>query len=88
MALPMIAGMTVHTMYIVVDTAGRIYDGLLAGETSAVVKLRGEYDDITISRERIAEIRTSTVSLMPEGLEEEMTRQDLADVIEYLRAGL
>ena len=77
-----------YANYIVVDTAGRIYDGLLAGETSAVVKLRGEYDDITIRRERIAEIRTSTVSLMPEGLEEEMTRQDLADVIEYLRAGL
>ena len=77
-----------YANYIVVDTKGRIYDGLLAGETAEAVKLRGEYEDITILRKNIGEMRTSTVSLMPEGLEEDMSRQDIADVIEYLRAGL
>jgi hypothetical protein len=32
-------------------------------------------------------MRASTVSLMPEDLEKSLTRQDLADVIAYLRGG-
>jgi hypothetical protein len=36
----------------------------------------------------MAEIRASSVSLMPEGLEKSMSRQEIADVIAYLRAGL
>ncbi len=77
-----------YANYIIVDTNGRIYDGLLAGETAEAVRLRGEYEDVTILRKNLAEMRTSTVSLMPDGLEEDMSRQDMADVIEYLRAGL
>ena len=77
-----------YANYIVLDKVGRVYDGLLAGETAEAVRLRGEYEDVTILRKNIAEMRTSTVSLMPEGLEESMSRQNLADVIEYLRAGL
>ncbi len=77
-----------YANYVVVDKVGRIYDGLLAGETIEAVRLRGEYEDQTILRKNIAEMRTSTVSLMPDGLEEDLNRQDLADVIEYMRAGL
>jgi len=77
-----------YTNYIVADKAGRVYDGLLAGESAHAVTLRGEYEDVTIRREDIAEMRASDVSLMPEGLEEDLSRQELADVIAYLRAGL
>ena len=61
---------------------------MLAGETPGTVTLRGELQDVTVLRENIEELRASTVSLMPDGLEETMTRQELADVIAYLRAGL
>ena len=67
---------------------GRLYDGLLIGETSAVVTIRGEIEDTTLLRKDIEEIRASNVSLMPEGLEDALSRQELADVIGYLRAGL
>lgn len=77
-----------YTNYIVADKAGRVYDGLLAGESAHAVTLRGEYEDVTIRREDITEMRASDVSLMPEGLEEDLSRQELADVIAYLRAGL
>ena len=50
--------------------------------------MRGELEDITVLRSRIAELRASSISLMPEGLEEGMNRQELSDVIAYLRAGL
>jgi putative heme-binding domain-containing protein len=77
-----------YTNYLVVDNFGRMYDGLLVGETEHTVKLRGELEDVTIPRKSITEMRASSVSLMPDGLENEMSRQDLADVIAYLRAGL
>ena len=77
-----------YTNYILVTKDGYVYDGMLAGETPGTVTLRGELQDVTVLRENIEELRASTVSLMPDGLEETMTRQELADVIAYLRAGL
>jgi putative heme-binding domain-containing protein len=77
-----------YTNYLVVAKDGRVLDGLLIGETAHTVTLRGEYDDVTIPREAIEQIRPSEVSLMPEGLEQDLDHQALADVIAYLRAGL
>jgi putative heme-binding domain-containing protein len=77
-----------YTNYLVVAKDGRVFDGLLIGETAHTVTLRGEYTDITIPREAIEQIRPSEVSLMPEGLEQDLDHQQLADVIAYLRAGL
>jgi putative membrane-bound dehydrogenase-like protein len=77
-----------YTNYIVVGKDGRVYDGLLTGESANSVTLRGEYEDVTIPRNDIEQIRASAVSLMPEGLEADLDHQALADVIAYLRAGL
>ena len=76
------------TNYLITTNDGRLYDGLLIGETSATVTIRGEAEDTTLLRKDVEEIRASNVSLMPEGLEEALSRQELADVIGYLRAGL
>ena len=76
--------------YVVTSKDGQIYDGVIANETPGAITLRGgtETGDETILRQNIAEIRASNISLMPEGLEQSMSRQDIADVIAYLRAGL
>jgi putative heme-binding domain-containing protein len=76
--------------YVVTTKDGQIYDGVIANETPGAITLRGgtEIGDETILRQNIAEIRASNISLMPEGLEKSMSRQDIADVIAYLRAGL
>jgi len=76
--------------YIVTTNDGRIFDGVVAGETPGAITLRGgsgEGDDVVL-RKNIAEIRASSISLMPDGLEQGMSKQDLADVIAYLRGGL
>jgi hypothetical protein len=41
-----------------------------------------------VLRQNVASIRASSVSLMPDGLEEILGKQGLADVIAYLRGGL
>lgn len=74
--------------YILTTKDGRIEDGILANETSGAVTLRNADRDVTILRKNIAEIRASTISLMPEGYEKTMTKQQLADIIAYLRGGL
>jgi putative heme-binding domain-containing protein len=76
--------------YIVMTKDGRMYDGILANETPGAVTLRGTSDegDITLLRRNIAEIRASTISLMPEELEKTLNHQTLADVIAYLQGGL
>ncbi len=77
------------TNYMVTTQDGRMYDGVIASETPGSITLRsGEGGDETILRKNIADVRASSISLMPEGLERSLSKQDLADVIAYLRAGL
>ena len=75
--------------YLITTTDGRMYDGVLANETPGGVTLRGgAEEDVTILRPQIQEIRASSISLMPEDIEKTLKKQDLADVIAYLRGGL
>ena len=75
--------------YLITATDGRMYDGVLANETPGAVTLRGgAEEDVTILRPQIQEIRASSISLMPEDIEKTLKKQDLADVIAYLRGGL
>jgi putative membrane-bound dehydrogenase-like protein len=78
------------TNYLITTKDGRMFDGIIGQETPVSVVLRTAADgaDVTLPRDQIAEIRASSISVMPEGLESSLSRQDLADVIAYLRAGL
>ncbi len=78
------------TNYVVVTKDNRLHDGIIVNETPGTLTLRGDSEegDVTILRQNISEIRASSVSLMPDDLEKQLTKQDLADVIAHLRAGL
>ena len=74
--------------YIVTTREGLVYGGVLAAEGPGSLTLRsGPGEEETILRARIAEIRASQVSLMPEGLEETIDLQEMADLIAYIQAG-
>jgi putative heme-binding domain-containing protein len=71
--------------YQVTTTAGRVVTGLLAVETPASVTLRrADKAEDTILRTQIESIQATALSLMPEELEKQLSKQDLADVIAYL----
>lgn len=71
--------------YVLVTTDGRVITGLLAGETATSVTLkRAENASDTILRVDIEELRSSGLSLMPEGLEKDIDQQSMADLIAYL----
>ncbi len=72
---------------VVVVTQADIYNGVPLEETDESLLLAtGAESEVRIARADIEEVRPGAVSVMPSGLEEELTRQELADLIAYLRA--
>ncbi len=71
--------------YVVNTTDGRAITGIMAAETATSVTLRrGEGAEDTILRAEIDDIAGTGMSLMPEGLEQQLDPQALADVIAYV----
>jgi putative heme-binding domain-containing protein len=71
--------------YVAVTTDGRVLNGLIAGETTESVTLRREEGrQDTIRRGDIEELRASGKSIMPDGLEDKLTPDQLADLLEFL----
>ena len=72
--------------YVVICNDGRTYSGRLETETGSSITLLtvgGKRE--TILRRDIEELQASRKSLMPEGLEEGLTIQDVADLIYFVR---
>ncbi|QOV91290.1 c-type cytochrome [Humisphaera borealis] len=71
--------------YVVETKDGRSLSGLLAGETSAAITLlkAGGLKE-TIARTEVEKLRSTGLSLMPEGLERQIDPQAMADLIAFL----
>lgn len=75
-----------YTVYMVATLDGRVFTGALAAETATSITLRREKGEAdTILRRNIDEMKASSRSLMPDGMERLITPQDLADLIGFLR---
>ena len=71
--------------YLVATTDGRVLDGLIASETANALTLRrAEGKDEVLLRTRIEQLSGSGRSLMPEGLEKDLSARDLADLIAFV----
>ena len=72
--------------FLVVTRGGRTFSGLLAEETATSLKLRGaEAIEQPLLRSEIETIRPTGRTLMPEGFEETLGPQGLADLIAFLK---
>jgi len=71
--------------YTLATEDGQVFSGLLVAETATSVTLRrAEALEATVPRSKIDELRASGKSLMPDGLEQQLTEQDVADLLEFL----
>jgi putative heme-binding domain-containing protein len=71
--------------YLAVTKDGRVLSGLIAAETTESVTLRreeGQQD--TIFRNDIEQLRASGKSIMPDGLEQKLSPDQLTDLLEFL----
>ena len=71
----------------VATTDGKVVNGLLRGETAdELILATGVNQEARISRRDIEEMRPSTVSVMPAGLDQQLSPQELADLVAFLKA--
>jgi putative membrane-bound dehydrogenase-like protein len=73
-------------MSVVETTNGRILTGLVLERTPARLTLQTATDRVTIPAEEIEEVKLSEVSIMPEGQLENLTKEQVRDLIAYLAA--
>lgn len=73
--------------YTVLTVDGNVLTGLIAEESDEAIVLKmAEGKSQTIGRAEIEAVKASEVSLMPEGIEKEITTSQMADLLEYLTA--
>lgn len=76
-----------YNTYTAVTVQGRNYSGIIASDTEASITLRrAEAKQDVILRSNLEELVSNGVSLMPEGLEKDLTKQQLADVIAFIKS--
>jgi putative membrane-bound dehydrogenase-like protein len=76
-----------YVAYVAVTDSGRTYTGVLADESANGLVLVGPKGErVELLRSEIDELTSTSKSLMPEGLEKDLSPQALADVIAYIQA--
>jgi len=72
--------------YEVTTSGGDTWVGMISSETATRMTLRlAGSPDVSVARSQIREIRPTGRSLMPDGLEQGLRAQDLADLLGFLR---
>ncbi len=78
-----------YVNYVLITDDGRSMTGMVAAETANSVTLR-RAEDITdtVPRGEIEVLRSSGLSIMPEGLEKQIDPAAMADLLAYLLTAL
>ena len=72
---------------LIVTSSGKTHTGLVRRETADEITLAtGAKEEARIQRSEIEEIRPGTVSIMPAGLDTQLTREQIADLVAFLKS--
>jgi putative heme-binding domain-containing protein len=75
-----------YVQYVAVDRNGRTYTGIVASQNSTSISLKREKGAVdTLLRSNLEELTSTGKSLMPEGFEKKLSKQDMANLIAYLQ---
>jgi quinoprotein glucose dehydrogenase len=76
-----------YESYAVQASDGRVFSGLIASQSADAVVLRDSGSgEVRIRRDQIKEMKRSAVSIMPEGLERGITREEFRDLLAFLQS--
>lgn len=71
--------------YTVSTADGRVVSGMIVRETSDTIHLRtAQLAEAHLARQDVEQMAPADISIMPQGLEKTMSRQELSDLIEFL----
>ncbi len=72
---------------LVTTTAGKIYNGVLRQDSAEeVILATGPNEEVRLARDEIEDVQPSRVSVMPSGLDQQLTPRQLADLVAFLKA--
>jgi len=72
-------------LYNVLTIDGIVVNGMLAGETRTTITIiDSQANEINIPRDDIEELAASRKSVMPEGYEQQLSEEELTDLLEFL----
>jgi putative heme-binding domain-containing protein len=75
-----------YVNYLVTTKSGKVYSGLIAAESASSLTLqRAENQRDVVLRQDIESVQSTGLSLMPEGLEKNISVAELADLIAFLK---
>src|SRR5262249_33285661 len=73
--------------YVIATQDGRIHSGIIAREPPEAIELGApDRSRVRLPRANIQEIGRSPVSIMPQGLDAQLDRQELVDLVAFLRS--
>ena len=75
-----------YLVYTALEHDGRVTAGLIEDESENAVTLRTQEEVKTIPREVLASLKSSSVSFMPEGLEQDLDLPKMAALLAYLKS--
>jgi putative membrane-bound dehydrogenase-like protein len=75
--------------YVIDTQEGESYTGLIVNETASSITVRQPLGlEAVVPRSRIQKIQANRQSLMPEGLEEGLTQQEMADLMDFIASDM
>ncbi len=72
---------------IVISKVGEMTTGILKSDVSAeeLVLVTGPQTEVHVAKADVASLRPGTISIMPQGLDQQLTSQELSDLITFLK---
>jgi putative heme-binding domain-containing protein len=71
--------------YVIINIDGLSVTGMITSETATSITLtRAEGENDTVLRTHIDDMVNTGLSIMPEGLEEQVSKKEMVDLVEYL----
>lgn len=71
--------------YVVLTESGRVFSGMIISENANSVTIQQpDGKPVTVQRNEIETLKSTSLSFMPEGLEKQIDLQSMADLLEYL----
>lgn len=87
LVFPSVSFVRSYEPILILTKSGKQFNGLIRRETPDEITLAtGAKEEARIARSEIDEIRPSSISIMPAGLDTQLTKQQIADLIVYLKS--
>lgn len=75
-----------YRAYVVVMDSGKVHQGVISAETTDTITLRTQdLQELRIRRDEVEELKESSTSIMPKGLDTQLSAEELQNLLAYLR---